>query len=159
MHEQPSHQQKTQCPLQGTIQPAVPTKHGQRLSVPLSGVSVSPLTSTFPVLAWCYLATPSCSKKRGDTAPSLHSSMPTDISIIDLRETPALLGVCRGYRNCNGILMFSQDRGKSPFAKCHGLLCAWYSHRCPLNMQLLGPHLSLNNPSSSFLNLPKPPRD
>lgn len=31
---------------------------------------------------------------------------------------------------------------KSLFAKRHGLLCAWYSHRCPLNMQLSGPHLS-----------------
>lgn len=31
---------------------------------------------------------------------------------------------------------------KSLFAKNHGLLCAWYSHRCPLNMQLWGPSLS-----------------
>lgn len=112
------------------------------------------------MFAWCYLATPSHSKKRGDTAPSLHSAMPTNISIIDLRETPALLAVCQCYQNCNGILKFSQYSGeKSPFAKHHGLLCAWYSHRCPLNMQLLGPHLSPNNPRSSFLNLPKPMSD
>ena len=53
-----------------------------------------PTTSTFPMLAWCYPATPSHSKKRGDAAPSLRSAMPADVSIIDLRETPALLGVC-----------------------------------------------------------------
>lgn len=56
--------------------------------------------------------------------------------------------------------MVSQDTGeKSPFAKHCGLLCAWYRCRWPLNMQLSGPHLSPDNPSSSFLNLPKPTRD
>jgi len=104
MHEQPSRQQKTQYPLQGTIHPAVPTEHGQSPSVPLSGTSISPPTSIFPTLAWCYLATPSHSEQRGDTAPPFCSAVPTDVSTTDLGETPALLRACRCCRNRNGIL-------------------------------------------------------
>lgn len=65
-----------------------------RLCPPLQCIHL-PITT----LAWCYPATSSHSKERGDAAPSSCSAVPTDISIIDLRETSALLGVCRCYQN------------------------------------------------------------
>lgn len=86
--EQPSHQQEMWRPLQGDHPTCRPTQAWPETVHPPFQCVHLPTTSTFPMLAWCYLATPSYSKKRGDTAPSLHSAMPTDISIIDLKRNP-----------------------------------------------------------------------
>lgn len=64
-----------------------------RLCPPLQCVCL-PTTSPIAMLAWCCPATPSRSRERGDAAPSVHSAVPTDVSVTDLRETSALLGVC-----------------------------------------------------------------